>query len=69
MIVALSENLVPNFFPMISPAMQMANVTAEMMRAQTRAIRKSYSAMVKPTDRASMEVAIVNEKRPGKEIG
>lgn len=25
--------------------MQMANVTVEMMRAQTRAIRKSYSAM------------------------
>lgn len=34
-----------NFFPMTSPAMQMANVTVEMMRAQTRAIRNSYSAM------------------------
>ena len=55
---ALLDNLVPNFLPMISPAMLIKNVTTAMIKAQTSAIIKPYSAMVKPTDNASMEVAI-----------
>ena len=41
-----------------SPVMQIKNVTMAMIREQTRAISQSYSEMVNPTDRASMEVAM-----------
>ena len=62
-IAALPENLVPNFFPIISPAMQTAKVTTEIISAHTMAIRKAYSAIANPTDRASMEVAMPCNKR------
>ena len=45
-------------FPRESPVMQIKNVTMAMIREQTRAISQSYSEMVNPTDRASMEVAM-----------
>lgn len=54
---AFPASLVPNFLPMISPPTQMAKVTAAMIRAQTRAVRKPYSAIVNPTESASIEVA------------
>ena len=56
-ISALLESLVPKRFPRESPVMQIKNVTMAMIREQTRAISQSYSEMVNPTDRASMEVA------------
>ena len=54
-ISALLESLVPKRFPRESPVMQIKNVTMAMIREQTRAISQSYSEMVNPTDRASME--------------
>ena len=45
-------------FPRESPVMQIKNVTMAMIGEQTRAISQSYSEMVNPTDRASMEVAM-----------
>ena len=56
-ISALLESFVPNRLPRERPDMEMKNVTVAMIREQTRAISQSYSAMVKPTDKASMEVA------------
>ncbi len=41
----------------------MIRVTVAMIREQTRAMSQSYSAMVKPTERASMEVATPWMKR------
>ena len=56
-IEALSENFVPNFLPITNPAMQIKKVITAMMRDAVSAMTKPYSAMVKPTDKASMEVA------------
>lgn len=60
---ALPESAMPNFLPMASPAMLIANVTAEMINAHTKAIINPYDAIVKPTDKASMEVAIPCTRR------
>ena len=54
---ALPAKCVPNFLPRKSPNKQIPNVTAAMSKAQALAIQISYDAMVKPTERASMEVA------------
>ena len=57
-IVALFENTIPNFFPSPSPTKQITNVSAPIISAATTAINKPYSAIVKPTDNASIDVAI-----------
>ena len=56
-IEALPASFVPNLRPMSSPVMQIKKVTAPIMNASTSASRRVYSAMVKPTDSASIEVA------------
>ena len=60
---ALPESLVPNFLPMRRPAMQRKKVTTAMMPEAVSAISQPYSAMVKPTERASMLVATPCIKR------
>ena len=57
-ICALLDNFVPNFFPIINPPMQIKKVTIAMIREATRAMIQLYSAIVKPTDNASIEVSI-----------
>lgn len=57
-IPALFESAVPNFFPSISPKKHIKNVTVAIINEHKSAVRKLYPAMVKPTERASMEVAI-----------
>ena len=57
-ILALPESCVPNFLPMRKPAMQIKKVTTAMMMAAVSAINQPYSEMVKPTERASMLVAM-----------
>ena len=54
---ALPARCVPKRRPITSPAVQITKVTAAMMPAHASAISGPYSAMVKPTDSASMEVA------------
>ena len=49
---------VPAFLPIASPAMQIAKVTTQIMREETNAMSTSYSAVVKPTESASIDVAI-----------
>ena len=61
--VALSASFMPKRFPRKSPAMQMAKVTMPMMILASIALAKGYSAKVKPTESASMEVASPWSKR------
>lgn len=61
--VALSASFMPKRFPRKSPAMQMAKVTIPMMILASIALAKGYSAKVKPTESASMEVASPWSKR------
>ena len=61
-ILALPASLVPNFLPMNTPAKHRRKVTQPMMRHSVSAIKKVKSAMVKPTDRASREVAMPGGK-------
>ena len=56
--MALSASFMPNDLPRMRPAMQMKKVVMPMMRLARSASDASYSAIVKPTERASMEVAI-----------
>ena len=56
-ISALPANFVPNFLPIITPARQITKVTAIIKHTATSAVKKLYSAIVKPTDKASIEVA------------
>lgn len=55
---AVLENLSPNFFPIIHPPKQITNVTLAIISDAISAINASYSAIVNPTESASMEVAI-----------
>ena len=55
---ALFESLVPNFFPTISPAVHITNVTIAIIKDGRNAPKEEYSAIVKPTDSASIDVAI-----------
>ena len=52
------ELFMPKYFPILSPAMQIPKVTAPIISASARAACQVYSALVKPTERASMDVAI-----------
>ena len=54
---AFQESLVPAFRPIRRPPTQITKVTAAMIRPAVFAMIRSYSAIVKPTDNASMEVA------------
>ena len=56
-ILALPARHSPSFFPRRTPVMQIIKVTAEMIAEASKAIRGPYSARVKPTERASSEVA------------
>ena len=61
---ALPARRVPKVRPITSPAVQITKVTAAITAAQATAIQGPYSAMVKPTDSASMEVATPCSSRP-----
>ena len=54
---AFPASLVPNFFPMKTPAKHTQNVTPPMMSASESASGAESSAIVKPTESASMDVA------------
>ena len=54
---ALPESFVPKVLPKSSPTAHKIKVTRAITRQQTSAISQSYSAMVKPTESASIEVA------------
>ena len=54
---ALLASLVPAFLPITMPAKHITKVTAPISRQASSASAKLYSAMVKPTDSASMDVA------------
>lgn len=56
--VALSENFSPSFLPKTSPPKQITKVNTPMIKEDSKAAGKLYSAVVKPTESASMEVAI-----------
>lgn len=47
----------PNFLPSSTPDRQIMKVIAAIISAQTNAIIGGYCSIVKPTDRASIEVA------------
>ena len=55
---AFEASLVPNLFPIIRPAKHMIKVTTPMITAQTNADKNPYSAIVKPTESASIEVGM-----------
>ena len=54
---ALPANAVPNLRPRKTPRLHMTNVTAAIIRTDTTASAMVCSAMVKPTESASIEVA------------
>ena len=56
--VALSASAVPNFLPIMIPLRHIIIVTAAMIAAHKSAVGRSYSAIVNPTESASMDVAI-----------
>ena len=56
-IEALEENFVPKCLPNSTPKKQHIKVTKAITETQTKACKKIYSAIVKPTERASIEVA------------
>ena len=55
---ALFDNFVPNLLPIVTPKKQIINVVMEIIRIATRTMIILYSAKVKPTDKASIEVAM-----------
>ena len=55
--VARSVNLEPSSLPATNPIAQMIHVIDAIIAAQTMAPMTSYSDMVNPTDRASIDVA------------
>lgn len=54
----LPAKRVPNLFPIITPNRQIIKVTAQMTSEDMSASITSYSTIVKPTDNASIDVAI-----------
>ena len=67
-IPALPASLVPARLPIKIPKRQMAKVTAPIIRQAIRASKKLCSAIVKPTDKASIEVATPCTKRAAKGV-
>ena len=66
-ISALFDNFVPHFFPSHIPKKERKKVTIAIILAHMNAIHTLYSAMVNPTDSASIEVAIpciMSAKKP-----
>ena len=62
--LALLASFRPNCLPKFSPNMQMKNVTIPMMMTSIRAKLNVKLAIVNPTDRASIDVAIPWMIRP-----
>lgn len=62
--LALLANFNPNFLPSINPNMQIKKVTMPMIIDSIRAKGNAKLAIVKPTDRASIDVAIPWMIRP-----
>ena len=56
--VALFASLLLSFFPRVTPAKQIMNVMIEIMAIETKTAKILYSANVKPTESASIEVAM-----------
>ena len=56
--LALLANFNPNFLPSFSPNMQIKKVTMPMVKDSIRAKGNVKLAIVKPTDSASIDVAI-----------
>ena len=57
-IVALFDKLFPNFLPITTPIKHKIKVIIPIMKIDNKTIRNEYVANVKPTERASIEVAI-----------
>ena len=57
-IPALPASFVPAFLPIRIPAKQIKKVTTPIRMHERSASGRLYSAIVKPTERASIEVAI-----------
>ena len=57
-IVAFSASFSPNLIPIRKPTKQITRVTIAIKTHATNAIKTLYEAIVKPTDKASIEVAI-----------
>ena len=57
-IFAFPARRVPNFLPSTRPAMQITNVTIAIIRQASNASDRLYSEIVKPTESASIDVAI-----------
>lgn len=62
--LALLANFNPNFLPSINPNMQIKKVTMPMIIDSIRAKGNAKLAIVKPTDKASIDVAIPWMIRP-----
>ena len=62
--LALLANFNPNFLPSINPNMQIKKVTMPMIIDSIRAKGNAKLAIVKPTDRASIDVDIPWNIRP-----
>ena len=62
--LALLANFNPNFLPSINPNMQIKKVTMPMIIDSIRAKGNVKLAIVKPTDKASIDVAIPWMIRP-----
>ena len=62
--LALLANFNPNFLPSINPNMQIKKVTMPMIIDSIMAEGNAKLAIVKPTDRASIDVAIPWMIRP-----
>lgn len=62
--LALLANFNPNFLPSINPNMQIKKVTMPMIIDSIRAKGNAKLAIVKPTDRASIDVAMPWMIRP-----
>ena len=59
-IVAFPASFVPNFLPGNTPVIHIPNVTTDIINEQTKEPNQLYpsSTKVKPTDRASIDVAM-----------
>ena len=57
-IVATLEILLPIFLPKINPIKHITRVITPIIKDEAKACKTLYSEMVKPTESASMDVAI-----------
>ena len=55
---AFPESRVPKVFPISSPQIQITNVTAPMISDSRMASKAPWPAIAKPTERASIDVAL-----------